>query len=441
VLQARVPRRSVDHGRNEGTTMRIAKAYLINPDHNFAYGVVAVAISLFVFAYSLRFGQVSILAYYAVWLPLVLVDYRHALGDYSRHMWIIAFGAFACLSVFWSAAPGLSARASVQYATHIVCALIAARTVSMRTLALGAVAGISIIILYSLAFGSYEYDPIDGSYSFAGAFASKNQLGFFSSIGIFFSFAALFILRERGIWRLLAFPCLALCGYALLASQSATAIIATAATLSVMMALGLVQLFSPNARRGLFLVGILAGLVVASIVLSAGGLDVLLGAFGKDSTLTGRTYIWSQGLQAASMTPLLGTGYQAYWVQGFPEAERLWAEFYISARSGFHFHNTYIEVLVELGGVGLVLLSLIILRVTAGHLRQFLVRRNDATAFLAFGLAVMLLIRSPFEVDIINPYQVGSFLLYYSAGLVAARGLALRSPYAAVRPGPRPREA
>jgi exopolysaccharide production protein ExoQ len=43
--------------------MRVAKAYLINPDHNFWYGFLAVAVSIFVFAYSTRFGQVSILIY------------------------------------------------------------------------------------------------------------------------------------------------------------------------------------------------------------------------------------------------------------------------------------------------------------------------------------------------------------------------------------------
>jgi exopolysaccharide production protein ExoQ len=32
----------------------------------------------------------------------------------------------------------------------------------------------------------------------------------------------------------------------------------------------------------------------------------------------------------------------------------------------------------------------------------------------------MLLIRSFVEVDILNPYVVGSFLLYYAAGLLAS---------------------
>src|SRR5690349_6919352 len=111
--------------------MKIAKAALVSPAQNFWYGMTAVAVSIFVFAYSTRFGQVSVLAYYACWLPLVLVDPRQALGDYRRFSWVVAFAVFSCLSVFWSAAPPVTARAGVQFLTHVACALIAARTVSV----------------------------------------------------------------------------------------------------------------------------------------------------------------------------------------------------------------------------------------------------------------------------------------------------------------------
>ncbi|MFU0504476.1 O-antigen ligase family protein [Pseudaminobacter sp. NGMCC 1.201702] len=399
--------------------MKIAKAGFVSPDHNFRYGFVAVAISVFVFAYSTRFGQVAVLAYYALWLPLVLVDYRHSLGNYAKFYWIIAFGLLAVLSVFWSAAPGVTARAGVQYMSHIVCALIAARTMNVRTMTLGMLAGICLVVLYSLAFGGYHYDPIDGGYSFVGAFASKNLLGFFSSLGIYFAFACLFILRERGVWRLLGLACIGLSGYALIASQSATSIIATAGTLGLMIGLSVIFLFAPRTRKALLLAGLLLGLGLAFVGLNFGGVDLLLGAFGKDATLTGRTYLWAEGLEAARQSPIFGVGYQAYWVQGFSEAERLWEEFYIGSRSGFHFHNTYIEVLVELGFVGLALLTLIVVRVPVGHLMRILDDRDDRASHIMFGIAAMLLLRSFFEVDVIHPYAIGSFMLYYAAGLLA----------------------
>ena len=173
---------------------------------------------------------------------------------------------------------------------------------------------------------------------------------------------------------MLAGACGALSGYALVASQSAASVVATAVTLAVVVGLAVILMFSPRVRKvGLLAVAIVA-IAIVSVGLNLGAMDLLLGAFGKDSTLTGRTYLWAQGWEAAAQAPMLGAGYQAYWVQGFPEAERLWEEFYITTRSGFHFHNTYIEVLVELGFVGFALLALVMARVLARPSHQALER-------------------------------------------------------------------
>lgn len=400
--------------------MRIVKARFVNPDHNLWYGLFAVAVSIFVFAYSIRFGKVSILAYYGVWLPLILVDYRKALGSPGDLGWIAPFAAFACLSVFWSAAPGVSARASVQFASHVVCALIAARTVSVRTLTLGSLLGTLLVLFFSLAFGQYHFDPLDGSYSFVGAFPSKNQLGLFASLGVYFAFAALIVLGERGLWRFVALACGALSAVMLLKSQSATSILALAAVLALMICLKIGVMFSPNVRRGALLTGTTLAVGAVLVGLNLGGLDLLLSAFGKDATLTGRTYLWSQGWAAATNAPFFGVGYQAYWVQGFSEAERLWEEFYIGTRSGFHFHNTFIEVAVELGLFGVALLLVVMLRTFAGHMRRVVGDANNEDSLVLFGLVAMLVVRAFVEVDVINPYVVGSFLLFYAAGRLAA---------------------
>lgn len=411
--------------------MKIAKALLVNPDRNFWYGAGAVAVSIFVFAYSTRFGQVSILAYYACWLPLVLIDYKRALGDYRRFFWIIAFAILACLSAFWSAAPGVTARAGVQLLSHVVCALIAARTVSVRTLNLGALGGILMVVMFSIAFGQYNLDPIDGTYSFVGAFSSKNQLGLFSSLGIYFAFTAIAIQHERGLWRLLAVFCGLLCAYTLHASQSATSVLAIGATLAMLICLKLAMLFSPSARKGGLVAGMAVGLLFVSVALNLGAADAVLGAFGKDSTLTGRTYLWQQGWEAAMQSPWFGVGYQGYWVQGFSEAERLWQEFYIGSRAGFHFHNTYIEVLVELGLAGILAIAVLMVRVPLGLLLRLIDARRDPASFTLLGIAVMFLIRSFVEVDVINPYVIGSFLVYYAAGQLV---LPKRAAHAATAP-------
>ncbi|WP_439629240.1 O-antigen ligase family protein [Shinella sp.] len=399
--------------------MKIARARLIGPVGNEAYAATAVALSFFVFAYSFRFGQVSILAYYALWLPLVAVDYRRVLGNYTRYGWIFAFAIFACLSVFWSQAPGVSARAGLQYLSHVVCALIAMRVVDTRTLVRGGLIGTGLVLLFSLAFGVYHLDPLDGTYSFVGAFASKNQLGFYASLAVLFAFAALFLGAERGIWKLGAGGSVLIALYCLKASQSATSVLTTVAIAGLCLALRALEMLAPKQRKTLFMVLAVTAVLVLVAGAYGGGYEMVLGAFGKDATLTGRTYLWQQGIEAAHQAPAIGLGYQAFWVQGFAEAERLWDAFFIGTRSGFHFHNTFIAATVETGLIGCLLLTMVLLVTMAGHLRRLLSTAHDLEALVLFTVAALLAVRTFVEIDILNPYHVGSFLLYFAAGKLA----------------------
>jgi exopolysaccharide production protein ExoQ len=408
--------------------MRIAKATLIDPNDNLVYGVGAIALSFFVFAYSGWFGQPSILAYYAVWFPLVLIDYRRVLGNYRKFGWIFAFGIFTCLSIFWSQAPDVTERAAIQYMTHIICALIAMRVLDIRTLTLGAVAGVGVVLLYSLLFGYYSYDAIDGTYSFVGAFDSKNQLGLYASLGIFFTFAAVFILGERRLWMIGCGIVGLMSAYCLMACQSATSVITTAFVVMLLMGMRLILLLSPRQRKLLFIGGATSIVILVIAGVYGGAVDVVLGAFGKDSTLTGRTYLWQQGIQQAAEHPIFGIGYQAFWVQGFSVPEQLWHEFFITSRSGFHFHNTFIETTVETGFVGVFLLCMVLVVSFFGHLKRLLSDLRNNESYVLFGIATLLMVRAFVEIDILNPYHVGSFLLYFMAGKLATARTAVNAP-------------
>lgn len=394
--------------------MKIPKSLLVDPEKNSVYGAFAVAVSIWAFSYSVIFGQVLILAYYAVWLPLILVDYRRFLRHLSSAWLPLLFAAYVCFSVFWSQAPGITARTSVQYLSHIACAYVAARTVSVRTVTIGALIGIFFVLLYSLKVGAYSEDVLDGTYNFVGAFASKNQIGFVASLAIYFCIVFLAFYRRGRLSLILTVPVMLLSAYLLVISHSATSMASIPAVLALVTLLAMSKLLSRRYRRVIFLVGAGLLVVLVFVALNLGLMDFVLGLFGKDSTLTGRTYLWEQGWDAVQKSPILGVGYAAYWVQGFSEAERLWNEFYITTRTGFHFHNTYIEALVELGFVGATLISLIMLRTLYGHVSAVIFGRWQADSVILIGVMMLLLIRSFVEVEILNPYIMGSFLLYFS---------------------------
>ncbi len=278
--------------------MKINKSAFVEPGRNFVFATIAIAVSVFVFAYSIIYGFVSILLFYSLWLPLTLLNYRKVLGNYSRFYWVFAFALLACMSFAWSAAPSVTLRGGIQYVTTIVCALIASRIVDTRTFVSGVSIGVALVLIYSLAFGQFQYDELDGTYNFAGAFSSKNQLGFFASLGIYFAFSSFVILHTSKVWRVASLMFGLLAAYCLVVSSSATSIVATIATLAISLSLGAALMFSPKNRRVFFATGVMLLLAAAAIAIKAGAVELLLGAFGKDTTLTGRTYLWQEGLKA-----------------------------------------------------------------------------------------------------------------------------------------------
>jgi len=261
--------------------MKIPKSILIDPDRNETYGIFAVVVSMLAFAYSPNFGQILILAYYAVWLPLLFVDHRRFTWKLSSAWLPMLLAAYVCFSVFWSQAAGISARAAVQYSSHIICAYVAARTINVRTLVVGSLIGIFFVLLYSLSVGGYALDTIDGTVNFVGAFGSKNQIGFFSSLGIFFCLAFLVFYRRSWLGFVWTAPIMLLSVYMLAIAHSATSVASLPAVIGIVALLTMTKVLSLRYRRVLFIVG--AGALVTGIAasLNLGLLDVVLGLLAR----------------------------------------------------------------------------------------------------------------------------------------------------------------
>lgn len=414
--------------------MQIPQRRLLDRDANAAFAIAAVAVSIFVFAYSIRFGQLAILAFYALWLPVFLLRPRILLDGAHRVLPLLVLPAVAALSTLWSDVPATTLRAAIQYGTTVFCGLLAARIVSVPNLAAGGVLGGLAVLVYSAFNGSYAYDAVDGTYAFNGAFGSKNQLGYFCSLAVLFSAAVLLLYRAAWGWRMIALITAALAIVLLRMSDSATSILSLAFAVCILgIALGLAML-PPRIRDAAIVILVSGGVVLAAVALYLGAFDATLAAFGKDTTLTGRTYLWREGLSQGDENPLVGLGYYAFWVPGRPHAEALWEQFYISAKTGFHFHNTLIEAYVALGIVGVLLVGA--LTVALVVLALITVHRGTAAASSALcsALALLFVLRSTVEIDFFTPYTAGSFLVPFlllgmADRLAAARPKRRGGPY------------
>lgn len=72
--------------------------------------------------------------------------------------------------------------------------------------------------------------------------------------------------------------------------------------------------------------------------------------------------------------------------------------------------------MVENGFVGMFLLGTVLYGTLIGHLRSVLMRQSDPQGVILFAICALFVVRSFVEIDIIFPYQIGSFLLYFAAG-------------------------
>ena len=91
----------------------------------------------------------------------------------------------------------------------------------------------------------------------------------------------------------------------------------------------------------------------------------LLGAVGRDPTLTDRTAIWSIVLSMHT-NPLVGTGYESFWLG--PRLQKVWQLFGATINES---HNGYLEVYLNLGLIGVLLLVGLLITSYRNICRQF----------------------------------------------------------------------
>ena len=209
----------------------------------------------------------------------------------------------------------------------------------------------------------------------------------------------------------------------LVEAHSLGALFTAGASVAVLVLVLLLARLAPRRRfPALVILFLLAACAVSLVILfmAAEDLDVssLIIAMGKDPGLTGRSFLWSRAREYMAARPLLGVGFQAFWVQGHVEAEGLWAFAQIEGRAGFHFHNTFYEAGVELGWTGIVTLFGTLLIATK-RVIGLAFREPDGGSAFFLGLFVFLAFRLTVEVDLMGPFSPGC--LFLAAALVYGR--------------------
>lgn len=207
-------------------------------------------------------------------------------------------------------------------------------------------------ILFALALPQYGRDLMGGHASaWKGIFSAKNYLG---NMALFFLTVAV-VYRPRTVFlRTLRTSQIFFCLVAIAFSRAATSYMLTTIYIAYTLMMNMMRGFRKKDYFVAFIIlfVVFAG-VITVIVLQP---DFLFSLLGKDVTLTGRTEIWDAVMTSIAKRPLLGYGYQAFWLGFKGESYRIiltvtWA--LGQAQNGF------LDVTLEMGMIGLSLVLLI----------------------------------------------------------------------------------
>jgi O-antigen ligase len=215
-----------------------------------------------------------------------------------------------------------------------------------------------VLIPLSILFIKYypqlgrTYDEWTGEPFYTGVTTNKNMLGLLCMV-----FTLFFVYRLCLEWRknrefskttsvLVTILLLSMTLLVLWTINSKTPLLCLILGILVVVGLGY-----PNVRQhiGSYIV---AGILFFSVLqLSFNITESLILGAGRDTTLTGRTELWSVLLNMV-VNPWIGTGFESFWLG--ERLKTLWAAYYFKPNEA---HNGYIEIYLNLGWVGLFFLG------------------------------------------------------------------------------------
>jgi exopolysaccharide production protein ExoQ len=273
------------------------------------------------------------------------------------------FVLIVLMSALWSIHPDLTIRRGMGYLLLILVAayltlrfnVVDRMKVLSASFAVSAAASVLFIVAYP-EYGIMQYADLAGDWR--GVFLQKNVFGAAMAAAVFTELFLLIAGNGRPRWR---FASLGAYFALVVLSRSESALLLT---LLYLAGTGLYLLWQRDRSIGLIISYMAAVFVVAAVILLLIAPDLAFSILGRDTTLTGRTELWSAVVPLIEQRPVLGWGYQAMW-QGDDTTSLL-----VNRLMGWivpNSHNAFLEITLQLGLVGAgVLIAILIVALRRG---------------------------------------------------------------------------
>ncbi len=320
---------------------------------------------------------------------IVLLSRQRKVGKLlAANVPILLFFAYCAISCSWSDYPDVAFKRWIKFLGDFVMVLVVLTELDPLTAVkeVLAYAGFVLVPVSVLLIKYYPdlgrgYHPWDWTPYYTGVTTNKNELGY---VCLVFGLAS--------IWRILSVVSgerttgktgvLVAHGTILAMVFWLFAMAGSMTSLSCFL-MGTVIVMTANMRivtRRPWAVHLIVGTMLAASV-STLFLDVgsgVLETMGRNPTLTGRTEIWRLVLKMTG-NPILGTGFESFWLG--KRLEKMWSVYWWHPNQS---HNGYIEIFVNLGWLGVLLLSVLILTNYQNVVKAFRSKSEAGKPRLAF---------------------------------------------------------
>lgn len=201
-------------------------------------------------------------------------------------------------------------------------------------------------VLFALFLPCYGIEQAGGAWQ--GIYGGKNAC---SMMTIFLVSAAFYVPTTTMFAKLFRVIYVTLSTFVILMTQSATGKIMLIFLFIFVVGVKLIRKFGLRDKRAAIALSVVIGLPL--VVFGISGWRQATYLLGKDPTLTGRTKIWSMVVASSLKHPILGYGYQGFFrgLQGQGADLALKMGSVVSAS-----HNGFLDVMIDLGAVGLIIL-------------------------------------------------------------------------------------
>ena len=290
---------------------------------------------------------------------MILIRRRVSWVDFARrNPWIVIYFLYCGISVTWSDFSGIAFRRWVKGLGDPIIALVlltdpqpakAVELVLKRCAYL--LLPLSIVFIKYYGDIGRAFDQWTGYMMFTGVTTNKNSLGYLLYMCGLFSCCMIFgkFGRNRDderIGTLIRIMILGMIAWLFSMADSKTPLMCLTLGTAVFVGAGFAGV------RKYWGTSVLVALIVFGVLqvtIDVSGL--VIRSMGRDVTLTGRTELWPT-LISLSGSPWLGSGYASFWLGD--RLHRLWA---LWAFKPTQAHNGYLEIYLNLGWVGVVCLS------------------------------------------------------------------------------------